>query len=187
MIRSALRRLVAPSAARVVAVALVGGALAGCTAVGGVSDAGAMMGDAGAALTGRERMAPLTVKPPTDRVTMQFLPFTGLPVNTADSIYRRIRTVGPEHGINLVHRLEEPATYRVRGHFVALGNETSTTVIFTWDIYDASGNNVYKIVGQEVAQSGTGDAWAGVGGEAQDRLAMRAVRALSAWLHGAKR
>lgn len=180
MTRSALRRLVAPFVVRATALALTGALMAGCTPTGG-------MGDAGGLITGRESMAALTVKPPTDRVTVQFLPFTGLPVNTADSIYRRIRFAAPSSGIELVHRLEEPATYRVRGHFVALGNETSTTVIFTWDIYDASGTNVQRIVGQEVAGSGTGDAWAGVDGDAQQRLAMRAVRAISAWLHGTPR
>jgi hypothetical protein len=176
MTRSAFRRLVAPLAVRASALALAGALLAGCSSVGGV-------GEGGALFTGKDRLAPLTVQPATDRVTVQFLPFTGLPVNTADSIYRRIRAAAPLNHIELVHRLEEPATYRVRGHFVALGNETSTTVIFTWDIYDASGTNVQRIVGQEVAPAGSGDAWAGIDGDAQDRLAMRAVRAIYAWLH----
>ncbi len=173
---SALSRLVAPIAALM----LTGAMLAGCSAVGGV-------GEAGALLTGRDSLPPLKVKPPAGKPTVQFLPFTGLPVTTADSIYRRIRTGAATQGIELVHRLEDSATYRVKAHFVALGNETSTTVIFTYDIYDASGTNVQRILGQEVAQSAEGDAWAGVDGTAQDRLAARAVRALSAWLHGERR
>lgn len=180
MTRSAFRRLVSPFAARVSVLALAGVLLAGCSSVGGV-------GEGGALFTGKDRLAPLTIQPAADRVTVQFLPFTGLPVNIGDSIYRRIRALAPLSKIELVHRLEEPATYRVRGHFVALGNETSTIVIFTWDIYDASGANVQRIVGQEVAGAGDGDAWAGVDLDAQQRLAARAVRALSAWLHTDRR
>ena len=176
MTRSALRRLVVRASALVLAGAL----LAGCSAVGG-------MGEAGALLTGRDVLPPLTVQPAADRVTVQFLPFTGLPVNTADSIYRRIRLGAPMYKIELVHRLEEPATYRVRGHFVALGNETSTMVIFTYDIYDASGANIQRIVGQEVAGAGQGDAWAGVDSNSQEQLAQRTLRAMSAWLREQKR
>lgn len=176
MIRSVLRRLVAPFAARATAVALAGALLAGCSSVGGV-------GEGGALFTGKDRLPPLTLQPATDRVTVQFLPFTGLPVNTADAIYRRIRVAAPLNKIELVHRLEEPATYRIRGHFVALGNETSIMVIFTWDVYDAAGNNVYRIVGQDVAPAGSGDAWAGIDAGTLDRLADRAVRGIKAWLH----
>ena len=143
--------------------------------------------EAGDELMGKERMAPLRVAPPKDRVTVQFQPFTGLPVNAADSIYRKIRAAAAENGVELVHRLEEPATYRVKAHFVALGNETSTQVIATWSVFDAEGRPVHRFVAQDTAQAGDGDAWAGVGGEAQDRLAMSGLRGISAWLHGSRR
>lgn len=163
------------------ALVLVAATLAGCSGfVGGVSDAGAV-------ITGRERMAPLAVKPPADRVTLQFQPFTGAPVTIADAIYRRIREEAPREKINLVHRLEEPATYRVKAHLVALGNETSTNLIVTWNIYDAEGNNVWHRVIQDQAPAGQGDAWAGVSGDAQDRVATVGLRSISAWLHGGRR
>ena len=81
------------------ALGLAAGVLAGCADVGGVREAGDE-------LMGKERMAPLRVAPPKDRVTVQFQPFTGLPVNAADSIYRKIRAAAAENGVELVHRLE---------------------------------------------------------------------------------
>lgn len=180
MIPAFFRRSVAMRAGLVLALTAAGASLGGCSNIGGV-------GEAGAVLTGRERLAPLTQSPPVGRVTVQFLPFTGLPVTTADSIYRRIRQVAGAHGIDIVHRLEDPATYRVKAHFVALGNENSTVLIATWNVYDAAGADVFHFVAQDTAQSAQGDAWAGVGGTAQDRLAMGGVRGISAWLRGMKR
>lgn len=173
MTRFSFRRF-APGMVAVALAAMLGG----CSGfVGGVSDAGA-------AITGREHLAPLSVKPSSAQVSVQFLPFTGAPVTIADAIYRRIREEAPKQGIMLVHRLEEPATFRVKAHLVALGNETSTNLIVTWDIFDAEGNNVWHRVMQDQASAGQGDAWAGVGGEAQDRIASAGIRSISAWLRG---
>ena len=149
--------------------------LAGCT-----DDPG--FGDTGALITGRTRLAPLAAMPPAGRVTVQILPFTGLPVTIADGIYQRFRTLAREADIDLVHRLEEPAHYRVQGHFVALGNESSVTVVFTYEIFDASGRRLHRIVGQEVAKRSDADPWSGVDSDAEARLAVRAARAIKAWL-----
>ncbi len=151
------------------------GLLAGCASGNGP-------GESGALLSGRTRLPPLTAPPPAGHVTVQMLPFTGLPVTVGDAIYQRLRTQAKEAGIELVHRLDLPATYRVQGHFVALGYETSANIIFTYEIYDAAGRQVHRIVGQEVSKLSAGDPWSGVDTDAERRLATRAVRAIKAWL-----
>lgn len=153
--------------------------VAGC----GRPDPESMLDAAGETLSGRIRLAPLKEPPPVGRVTVQMLPFSGLPVTIADGIYRRFRSEAARVGIDLVHRLEEPATWRVQGHFVALGHTSSTTVLYTYDIYDAAGRPVHRIVGQDVASGADGDAWGAVDGTVQNRLALRAVRDLQAWLN----
>lgn len=136
----------------------------------------------GALIEGRTRVPPLTTRPPAGHAGVQMLPFTGLPVTLADGIYQRWRDRAKEMGIEVVHRLEEPAAYRVTGHFVALGHETATTIIFTFEIFDADGRPLHRIVGQEVARAADGDPWSAVDLDAQSRLAVRAARAIKAWL-----
>lgn len=160
----------------------VGLVLIGLTAVGGCSDHAAL-DEAGATLSGRIRLAPLREAPPQGRVTVQMLPFSGIPVTIGDAIYRSFRSEAALAKIDLVHRLEEPATWRIQGHFVALGHTTSTTIITTWDIYDASGTAVHRIVGQDVASGAEGDPWGAVDGDVQTRLAKRSVRDIQAWLN----
>lgn len=172
-----------PTVAAIVRAGFVAAAVAmvaGCSMPSGV-------GETGAVLTGKTRLAALPSPPPAGRTTVQILPYSGLPVTIADSIYRRFRTMALEQKMDIVHRLDEPATWRIQGHFVALANETSAVVIVTYDIYDASGKPVHRIVMQEPASGGTGDYWNGVDGPMQDRLASRSLRVISAWLNEARR
>ncbi|TBW34738.1 hypothetical protein EYW49_17610 [Siculibacillus lacustris] len=166
---------------RLAASVRIGAALCGLALLVGCGAAGTS-GDAGSVLSGETRLPPLKAQPPAGMVTVQMLPFTGVPVTIGDGIYTRFRMQAPGAGITLVHRLEEPATYRIQGHFVALGNNTATTFLFTYDIYDASGRRVQRIIGQELGNQAEGDAWAGMTVDGQTRLASRAVRAIKAWL-----
>lgn len=179
MIPSRIRRLRVSIAAGLAAAVLVGGSLAGCSTIGGV-------GEGGALLTGRSRLPPLSRLPAARPITVQMLPFTGLPVTIADEIYKSFREKAAEEGIELVHRLEDPATFRVQGHFVALGQDTSATIIYTYDIFDVSGARVHHIVGQEISKQASGDAWAGANGDLERRLASRAVWELKVWLKRAE-
>lgn len=158
-----------------VAAVLGAGLLAGCSDDSALTDGGSLV-------SGRTRLPPLAAAPPAGHTNIQMLPFTGLPVTVADGIYQRFRDRAKEAGIEIVHRLDEPATYRIQGHFVALGAETSTTVVFTYEIFDASGRRVHRILGQEVARLSDGDPWSGVDTDTEMRLAIRAVRAIKAWL-----
>lgn len=156
--------------------ALLGAAiLAGCASEN-------TLGEAGSLITGRTRLPALTAEPPAGRVTVQVLPFTGIPVTIGDGIYQLFRLQAKDVGIDIVHRLDEPAHYRIQGHFVALGNESSVTVVFTYDVYDTKGTRVHRIVGQEVAKLSDGDPWSGVDKDAETRLANRFARAVKAWL-----
>jgi hypothetical protein len=155
--------------------ALTLGALAGCTVEDG-------LGGSGGLIDGRTSVPPLATRPPAGHVGVQMLPLTGVPVTIADGIYQRWRDRAKEMGIEVVHRLDEPAAYRVQGHLVAISHETATTIVFTYEIFDATGRRVHRIVGQEVARAADGDPWSGVDTDAQMRLAVRAARAIKAWL-----
>jgi len=158
----------------------------GLTLVAGCSDQSALE-QAGATLSGRIRLAPLREAPPAGRETVQMLPFSGIPVTIGDAIYRSFRTEAAAANIDLVHRLEDPATWRIQGHFVALGHSTSSTILYTYDIYDASGTPVHRIVGQDVAGGADGDPWGAVDGDVQARLAKRSARDIQAWLNRSRR
>lgn len=166
------------STARIAAIACLALLPAAC----GRSDTMVGVEQAMSATGGPARLPPLKVAPPVGKATVLFLPFSGLPVNTADDIYRRIRARADKEGLALVLRLEEPATYRVRGYFVALGGDANSVVTFTYEIFDASGRRVHTFTGQELSPQADGDPWSGVEGPTNEHLAERAVQAIKAWV-----
>lgn len=148
--------------------------------VAGAGPATAQFGDT---VVGSKPLPPHPTPPASSGVLISFLPFQGLPTNTADTIYRRIREKAPQRAMKLVLRLDEPASYRVRGSFSAVGGIASTMIVYRIGVVDGSGQQVHSFVGQEIAPAATGDPWAGIDRLTVDHLADSIVDGLSAWLN----
>ncbi|MEI2383630.1 hypothetical protein [Breoghania sp. JC706] len=119
---------------------------------------------------------------PASQATFAFEPFVGVPGNTADSLSRRIGEEAKAQGLTIVRRIGAPATYRVKGHLSAVGDNSSSTIIYVFDVYDANGNRLHRFSGQETSSKTSGDPWTGVEGDALDLIAKRTVMALQSWL-----
>ncbi|PTW53190.1 hypothetical protein C8N35_1176 [Breoghania corrubedonensis] len=157
-------------------------ALAGC----GGTVPPALVGTAAApqshsSQTGRPAAPPV----PASQATFAFEPFVGVPGNTADSLSRRIGEEAKAQGLTIVRRIGAPATYRVKGHLSAVGDNSSSTVIYVFDVYDANGNRLHRFSGQETSNETSADPWSGIDGNALDLLAKRTVMALQSWLTSA--
>lgn len=134
--------------------------------------------------------APQSTRPPAPPVpaseaTFAFEPFVGVPGNTADSLSRRIGAEAKREGLTIVRRIGAPASYRVKGHLSAVGDNSSSTIIYVFDVYDTNGRRVHRFSGQEVSSATSGDPWGGVDNSALDLLAKRTVMALKSWLTSA--
>lgn len=119
---------------------------------------------------------------PADQATFAFEPFTGAPGNIADALSRQIGTEAREQNLRLVRRVGAPATYRINGYLSASGDQSQTTLFYVFDIVDAGGNRLHRILGQESAPGSSGDPWSGVDDTALNRAARRSVAELAAWL-----
>jgi hypothetical protein len=71
--------------------------------------------------------------------------------------------------------------YLLRGYFTPLVEGRETTVIFVWDVYDAEGNRVHRISGQEKAASGSGEGWSAVPLTAMQAIGTTTVDQFAAW------
>jgi hypothetical protein len=162
-------RIVGP----VVAAAII---IAGCSSGDTVSDLGPAPAQVGSA-------APVgsgVVNPGI--ASFAFEPFTGVPGNAADDLTRRLAVVSDREGLNLVRRVGAPATFRVKGYLTAIGNPTSTTISYIFDVYDASGRRLHRIAGQEPSGGTSGDPWSGITDDTLEVVAERTIAALKAWL-----
>lgn len=164
-------RLGGPAAA--LALALLA---AGCSADGAGSPPTALTSPAFTAATAAGDHIDLTA------MTFAIEPFEGMPGNAADDLTRRIVETGKHEGLTFVQRLGAPATYRVRGWLTAVGNPTSTTVVYIYDVTDASGQRVFRFTGQEPSGGTSADPWSAVSVDTISIIAERTVASLKAWL-----
>lgn len=137
------------------------------------------------AYVSNSRSQPATVPVPSvpaDQATFAFEPFTGAPGNIADALSRQIGAESRNQNLRLVRRVGAPATYRINGYLSASGDQSQTTLFYVFDIVDAGGNRLHRILGQESAPGSSGDPWSGIDDDALNRAARRSVAELAAWL-----
>jgi hypothetical protein len=115
-------------------------------------------------------------------IVIQFLPFSGVPVNTADAIYKTIRSRAGDENISLALRLDEPATYRIRTLINAVGTTDVSTFIFIVEIYDVAGKRLHRFVGQEYGTAPSGEPWSGIDSDTERHLGERILAGVKAWV-----
>jgi hypothetical protein len=134
-------------------------------------------------LTGNiDHLAPWIAPDKSKGIIVQFLPFSGVPVNTADAIYKSVRSRAADENISLALRLDEPATYRVRTLINAVGTTDMSTFVFVVEIYDVAGNRMHRFVGQEYGVAPNGEPWSGIDSDTERHLGERILLAVKAWL-----
>lgn len=140
------------------------------------------LGRAGPAWALADSLGPHPASPRSEGVKILILPFLGIPTTTGDAVYREIRARAPKSGVQLVLRLDEPASFRLRGYFSAVTTGSGTTIVFRMDLFDPSGRHVHQFSGQELAPTAFGDPWSGVDRKVTDHLAARIIELIKAWL-----
>ena len=112
-----------------------------------------------------------------------FEPFDGVPVNIGDNLTQRLMANASTYEINIIPRLQDDATYRVRGHIEATSDNTATIISYIYDVFDSNGARVHQINGQEIAGASLGDPWSPVADGAIDQIAIRSLIEIRNWLY----
>ncbi len=128
------------------------------------------------------KLPPFAAPDKTRGVVLSFLPFSGVPVNTADAIYKTVRSRATVENVTLALRLDEPATYRIRTYINAVGGSDSSTFVFIVEIYDTAGKRVHRFVGQEYGPGASGDPWSGIDTPTIKHIGERMLDGVKSWL-----
>lgn len=113
---------------------------------------------------------------------VQLAPIVGSTVEAVTPLTERFASRARERGIGLVGSTDPSTTHVLKGYFSAIPETQGTTVIYVWDVLDASGNRLHRIQGQMKAE-GTGG-WQSVQPGTMQAIADTTVDQLSAWLAG---
>lgn len=109
-------------------------------------------------------------------------PIVGAPVNVVTPLTHRINDDARAKGIQLAASNDPSAAYVMKGYFSALSEDNQTTILYVWDVLDASGNRLHRIQGQEKIEGTSADSWSIVQPAAMQAIADRTMQEYSTWL-----
>ncbi len=113
---------------------------------------------------------------------LHIAPIVGAPVNVVTPLTHRINDDAKAKGIELAGNNDPGAAYVMKGYFSVLSEDNQTTVLYVWDVLDASGNRLHRIQGQEKVQGAAADSWSVVPASAMQAIADRTIQEYSTWL-----
>ena len=116
---------------------------------------------------------------------IRFAPIVGPSVEAATALSQSLTTSARQRGI-VAAGPNDDSGYMLRGYFTRLVEGREVTGIYVWDVYDAKGNRVHRISGQEKARAGSGDGWDAVPNSSMQAIGNSTVEQFASWVasHG---
>ncbi len=114
-------------------------------------------------------------------VRLYFAPVIGASAEATQPLSARLAQRARELGIGIT-REDDASGLMMKGYFSAITEGGGTTVIFVWDVVDASGNRLHRIQGQQAAQPAPGQGWNSVDARTMEQIADETMTQLLAWL-----
>jgi len=109
-------------------------------------------------------------------------PIIGAPVSVVTPLTHRINDDARAKGVELASNNAADAAYVMKGYFSVLSEDSETTVLYVWDVMDASGNRLHRIQGQEKVPGASADSWSIVPASAMQAIADKTIQQYSTWL-----
>ena len=125
--------------------------------------------------------------PPTRTASLKpgklyIAPIIGAPVSVVTPLTHRINDDARAKSIELAGANGTDAAYVMKGYFSVLSEDNQTTVLYVWDVMDASGNRLHRIQGQEKVPGASADSWSIVPQSAMQSIADKTMQQYSTWL-----
>ena len=141
-----------------------------------------------AALTQPAETAAAAVAPQTVAVRpgtrLRFDSVVGATVEAVAPLNERLASRARAAGIKIAGNTDPSTTHILKGYFSTLSEAGETTVIYVWDVYDADGNRLHRINGQQKAGSAAGEGWGAVPPATMQAIADVTIEQLATWLAG---
>lgn len=116
--------------------------------------------------------------------TLAFESIDGPPPAVFDRLVRTLDGEARARNLPIVSR-QGAASYRARGYLSAQVRRGQTSIVWVWDIYDASQQRAARISGEEPAGKTGGDAWAGANDQILRAIAASCLSGVAGVMNGA--
>jgi hypothetical protein len=119
-----------------------------------------------------------------EAVRFAFAAVTGVPADMRFSLEDSLKRYAVTRNLTIVPEGDPSAIYQVKGYLSAVGDNTGTLLVYTWDVADAFGAPLYRISGQETALGSNADPWVGITTKEIDDAARETIDKLADWANG---
>jgi hypothetical protein len=119
-----------------------------------------------------------------ETATFAFVTVTGIPAEMRYSLESDLKRYAATRNVAILPGEDTTAVYHVKGYLSALGDDSGTLLVYTWDITDAFGTPLYRISGQETAKGSATDPWLGITETEIDAAARETIDKLADWVNG---
>ena len=125
-------------------------------------------------------------KPQTqsDNITVALEPISNVPGQLMISYEDQLKTLAPSRQLKIVSADDPAADYRLKVYLSAVGDSSSTLLIYVLDIFDRNNVRVHRISGQIPAPGSNADPWSAMTEGAINTAANKSIDALGNWLRG---
>jgi hypothetical protein len=109
---------------------------------------------------------------------------TGVPAEMRFTLEDSLKKYAATRTLTIVPPGDTTAVYQVKGYLSAIGDDTGTLLVYTWDVSDAFGTPLYRISGQETGAGSSTDPWIGISKAEIDAAARDTIDKLADWVNG---
>ncbi len=117
--------------------------------------------------------------------SIRFLPVIGAPVSAVAPLSQQLATSARTSGLILKGASDATADHMLKGYFSAFADGGNTTVVYVWDVLNASGVRLHRIQGQEKTSGAAADNWSAVPAQTMQKIAADTIAAYNAWRQNA--
>ncbi|NGO62640.1 hypothetical protein G6N76_03060 [Rhizobium daejeonense] len=119
--------------------------------------------------------------PPAAAGTIRFLPIIGAPVQAVTPLSRQLGAEARARGLTIKPSSDPASEHILKGYFSAFGDGGNVTIVYVWDVLDASGGRLHRIQGQETLKSASKDPWEAVPASLMQQIATKTIAEYVNW------
>ncbi len=113
--------------------------------------------------------------------SIRFLPIIGAPVQSVTPLSRQLGNEARAHQLKIKSSSDTTSDHILKGYLSAFNDGKKTTVVYVWDVLDASGRRLSRLQGQEEVPGAARDAWASVPPATMQFIATKTIQQYLQW------
>ncbi|MCJ8508699.1 hypothetical protein MUU53_12335 [Rhizobium lemnae] len=118
----------------------------------------------------------------TEAESIRFLPIIGAPVQAVTPLSKELGSSARAAGLTIKAAADSSAGHILKGYLSAFEDDGKVTVVYVWDVLDATGARLNRIQGQLSTPSrGGADPWASVPAELMQSVGQTTIKSYLEW------